>query len=990
MTTRIPFALVGVLLLVGSATFAGSLGGPTVADPHVDRAMDRAESATQSAVRTAVTDAATAAARGAVTVRASTDVGTALGRTDTFRDALRVRVYVAVRDRLDRIERRRGDVTVTAALPATDSGRELSAELDRVTVSRAGEQGTDLRATIGNVTLTATRDGDVVGTRTVSPTVTVPVPTLAVHDRVSEFETRLNAGPGQSGLGSRLTAKLYAVTWARGFAQYGGVPIENVVANRHLGLLTNGIALSMQREHFGQSDPRGRSVFGWATAHTIVTDVLTGTDNRVANRLSTHQGYAGLSTLPGEALAASGATDPEVAPTDNVTIAVDRTADLAFVETLEDLNATIDRTYDARVQLRQSVVSTSETVVRRPTEPSPDWERVSVSRETSERVSPRRSAEPTPDGPWHLFRYFPREVTLRTTITRVWNTSDGRERTVEIREESGDVDVLLLGRHDGGPVPDKPFVHVHEEGGPLDGPNLKRVEEAARQRFLAGQDIDALAAEGFHNGGVRTTKREAGGQPDGLYEHVYSDLGWTRERVRDLAVTTSRADLATMEANPGRRLAEKLRSEWHDLLALPDRYQSVADRARYNARLAYLRTVLDRLEKRAETHDRSREKIDEKLSERDVPSLGDVEATYDTRGRESGASDLGLEMRVETAPSYLTLGELDGGTVPTLPPNETTHPLVAENVNYFTVPYGDAAAGLLQEFLGPKRVRLTTAVQTLQSAQRVSPASGSKLASRTGTLEAKVEAVNGNLGSSAAVVVASQTPAGTTASVDTVDAALDRWAEPASLGAAWTNGSAVAAIHDEVRSRYDLSNPELDKLELSLRADAASVLDSPGGQPPLPAVNGTVTKLKGMVTKRLESRLSDSLSKVAKAQLERKTGRTLSRLPAGVPLAPPFLPWVTTVNYWSAQVRGEYTRFAVSVPRGTPETPGARFRYVRDSGAVTLDIDEDGRTERLGKTSRVSFRTHTSVAIAVPPGMRGVGDVDGMMTEQSAGWPHPG
>jgi hypothetical protein len=102
------------------------------------------------------------------------------------------------------------------------------------------------------------------------------------------------------------------------------------------------------------------------------------------------------------------------------------------------------------------------------------------------------------------------------------------------------------------------------------------------------------------------------------------------------------------------------------------------------------------------------------------------------------------------------------------------------------------------------------------------------------------------------------------------------------------------------------------------------------------------------------------------------------------------LPWVTTVNYWSVQVRGEYTRFVVSVPRGTPDTPGGRFRYVRESGSVGLDIDEDGQPERLGRTASVSFRTHTSVAIAVPPGMRGVGDVDGVMNEQSPGWPRPG
>ena len=990
MTARIPFALIGVLLLVGSATFAGSLGSPTVSEPAVDRTMDRTEAATQSAVRDAVTQAATDAARDPVTVPAANDFGAVLDESGTFRDALRVRIYVAVRDRLDRIERSRGDVTVTASLPATESGSALGTELRRIDLSRTGSQGTDLQSTVQNVTLTATRDGEVVGTRTVSPTVTVPVPTLAVHDRVSRFERLLNGGPAQSGLGSRLTAKLYALTWARGFAQYGGAPIENVVSNRHLGLLTNGIALSMQREQFGQSDPRGRSLLKWATAHTAITDTLTGSDNRVANRLATHQGYAGLSTLPEEVLAQSGATDPAVASTDDVTVAVNSTADMAFLDTLDHLNSTIDDTYRARIQLRQTLVSTTEEVVHEPSEPEADWTLVGTSRKQTTHVSPRRSAAPALDGPWHLFEYFPRQVTVRTTITRTWNTSSGRQQTVEVRAERGNVDVVVAGRHDGGPVPDRGIETVHESGGPLDGPNLKRVESAATTRFLTGTTADELALEGLVRDSVTTTETVRGEQPEGLYEYVYSDLRWTRERVRDLSFTTTRAELATMAVNPGERLADTLRGEWQDLLALPSRYQSVADRARYNARKAYLRDVFARLEERARTHEKSRDEIENKLDERDIPGLDSVQTEYDTRGRESTTSDLGVEMRVETAPSYLTLGELDGAAVPTLPPDETTHPLVAENVNYFTVPYGDVAAGIVETFMGPERVRLTTAVQTLQSAQKVGATADSGLADQTEKLRSGVKSANGNLVGSAGLTVASFTPLTVMESSDFVASALTQWSEPAALGAAWTNGSAVEAIHDEVRSRYDLSDPKLDQLELKLRATTVAGRNSPLGQPPLEPVNGTAAHLKGVVRQRLKSQLGDGLSKAAKAELERTTGKTLSRLPAGLPLAPPFLPWVTTVNYWSVQVRGEYSRFVVTVPRGTPDSAGARFRYVRDSGTVSLDLDEDGERERLGRTSRLSFRTHTSVAIAVPSGMRGVGDVDGVMNERSPGWPHPG
>jgi hypothetical protein len=109
-----------------------------------------------------------------------------------------------------------------------------------------------------------------------------------------------------------------------------------------------------------------------------------------------------------------------------------------------------------------------------------------------------------------------------------------------------------------------------------------------------------------------------------------------------------------------------------------------------------------------------------------------------------------------------------------------------------------------------------------------------------------------------------------------------------------------------------------------------------------------------------------------------------------MPVAPAPGFWYATVNLWRVEVAGEYARFTVRVPRGTPDDPGAQLHYVREEGTVTLDIDGDGTGERLGRTTRVSFRTGTEVATAVPPGPQGVGDVDGQAREESPGWPEPG
>lgn len=979
-TARIPFALVGVLLLVGSATFAGSLGGPTVEEPGVDRAMDRTEAATQSAVRDAVTTAAVEAARNPVTVRASTPTGRVLSRSDTFRDALRVRIYLAVRDRLERISRQRNGVTVTASLPETQTPDDLAAAIDRLSVEPAGSDGTDLRATVQNVTLTARRGDRVVGRRTVSPTVTVPVPTLAVHNRVEQFETRLNAGPAESGLGGRLTAQLYALTWTRGYAQFGGAPITNIVANRHLSLLTNTNVLSMQREHFGTSDPRGRSVLRWAVAHTAIADAIEGSDNRVADFLSELRKHETLNQLPATMLSRQGATDPQTAAEDTVTIAVNGTADRAFFETLDDINETIRETYTATVERRQTIVDRTKRVVSEPRDPESDWELRNVRRSKDFTVTARDAPEPSPDGPWHVFEYYPRRVTLERTIERDWNTSEGIVTTVEIRRTNADVNITLVGRHDGGSAPDRPFGTVHESGGPLDGPNLKEIENKARDRLLGGVSVDYLAVEAIRADGKTTTVTLTGERPDGIYPWVYGDIRDLREKVRDLSVTTTRGKLATFQINPGNRLARKLDARWGKLVDAPPTYPAVPNRARANVRTAFLRNVRSHLQKRARQHEQSREEIGDELDERDLRSMGEMRDDYERRGSERVSSSQGMSMRVETAPSYLTLGKLDGDTVPTLPSGETTHPLVARNWNLVTVPYGDIAEGVVERLLGPGRVRLGTAAQTLKTARTVG-------GTDTDALRGSVERVNRYLAAYAGNVLRYSTQSD---GRDVVAAALGRWETPAERGQAWADGTAAEAIHDEATARLDLSEVRSDRLWLRLKVGTDLVLNSRHGQPRKSPTNRTAQTLKDAGREIAKEQGRELVRRESKRALQKITGKSLSRLPAGLPLAPPLAPWLTTVNYWQVQVRGEYTRFAVSVPRGTPDSPGARLQYVRDDGEVSLDVDGDGSAETLGRTQRVAFRTHTSVAIAVPPGPRGVGDVDGNADERSAGWPAPG
>ena len=199
---RVPFALIGVLLLLGSTTYATTLATNGVtADPDVEVAMDRATAATETALRAAVTRAARDAARTPVASPTDNSWGDVLNESRPFRDALRVRVLVAARAGFERTSYTHGDVTAAASLPATPTPAALERTLDRHTVASV-ENGTALRVTVRNLSIVARQDGRVVARENTTRTVTVATPVLAMHDQTARFERTLDRGP-LDGRGSR-------------------------------------------------------------------------------------------------------------------------------------------------------------------------------------------------------------------------------------------------------------------------------------------------------------------------------------------------------------------------------------------------------------------------------------------------------------------------------------------------------------------------------------------------------------------------------------------------------------------------------------------------------------------------------------------------------------------------------------------------------------------------------------------------------------------
>jgi hypothetical protein len=195
-----------------------------------------------------------------------------------------------------------------------------------------------------------------------------------------------------------------------------------------------------------------------------------------------------------------------------------------------------------------------------------------------------------------------------------------------------------------------------------------------------------------------------------------------------------------------------------------------------------------------------------------------------------------------------------------------------------------------------------------------------------------------------------------------------------SFGGALTARGVDAATADEAGVRVRIRLRELN-------ADRVTGV-------PAATTNRTASVVQQAARQAAKKQVSGALENASSKVTRKLTGA--SRLPAGLPVAPPPYTWVASVNAWSVTVRGEYQRFALR-PRGAaPDGNGATVRYVRDGSPVGLDVDGDGESERLGRSERVDFEASTTVVAVVPPGAPGVGDVDGNRDEQSPGWPCPG
>ncbi|MFB6090533.1 MAG: hypothetical protein ABEJ97_05690 [Halobellus sp.] len=998
---RVPFALLGVLLLVGSSTFAASLAtpGPEPVDRSADVAADRVDSEVTAALRTAVRDAARAAARDPVTAGAETPAGRALRTGDPFRRYLRLRIFLAAREAVAPIEHRRGESVARASFGSTVDS--VSRAVSRVAIA-GRDDGTELRATVRGVAITVERDGRVLDTHRTNRTVTVAVPVLALHDRTEAFQARLDADPIEApGLARRLTVGTAAMAQARGLGQYAGLPIENVVGNHHVALSTNAGLLDAQRASFGRADPDAAAGVRAATLRTGVTDVLAPrTDPRVVAAVT------GQLPDPNDAERADIDSHPGALPaTRQIAVGVNGTADEAFVALLRgsdgpSLDSIRRESYRASV-----VVGADARLVRnghRPPARTPGENWTLAYSDVDTTVSVRggghsTAVEPAGRRARRLYAAT-RRVVEDYTIERTWVKLNATPRTTSASwRDIHRVSVTATGRADDTRGPDRAVDPLFRTGGALGGPNLREGRTVARDLVDELGGPDTIARKAVTGGRTRARTEVVGARPDDLSTWVYEDVARLRDRVRWLSVEVSASDAATGRRNGAARLADLVRSRRAHLLDAPFRYDGAADRARIAARDAYLDLVLDCLDERAGRMRKQNVGIARALAAKGVSATRANALADLTPGAPAARFEVGAASGVRSGttfvpdgdPAYLAPEPVQGTLVDGVDDDEQYVGLAVRNVNVFAVPYGDAADLVTRTLFGASgRVSLHAAGQSLVAADRTLAAHpNATLRARVDRLRSEVARSMGRVRTRAARTLARESSLSRRDAGAVVDRAFGRWHGPGERAVAATDGSLAAAVASEAidagaANRGD--EPESvteDRIRTALRVDLRRVATGSDVRVSQAAVEDAVSTTRALLREQARATAATATERT----IALASNGTVGGIPAGLPILPTLNPWVATANVWIVESRGAYGRFAVTTESG-PTT------YVRDGSSVALDVDDDGETETLGRNERIGFRVRTVAVVAVPSGKLGVGDTDGDVDERSVAWsgPEPG
>ncbi|MFC3478376.1 DUF7286 family protein [Halobacterium litoreum] len=977
---RVPFALAGVVLLVASASAAAVFAArdPAPDRTRADRAVERAETGSGVALAGATRNALAAAARSPVVSPGDTEYGRAIEPDRAFRDALALRVYAGFEQSLRARDATAGGVTASLSLPRVQTTADAEAAIDSVAVERVNDSV--VRATVSGVRTTVRRDGRVVSRERRNVTTTVHSTALELHDRVQRFRRLLDRdaldGPG---VDRRVTAYLQLVVALRGPLQYGGAPISNVLANRHVEVATNLAVLDAQRAAFGETDAEGRDAFAEALARVGFTDVLAAAKEGASRRASAVLQSADASKAPVSVGLPSVVQAGTPGGEQSVPVGVNVTADRAFVAFADgDGERTLDGTLrDAYTTTARRVteVERVDTTTSQSGAAPADWRLADTASTSSTRVVGETNPASVSTGVSRSLAAYGRRVVVTERTTREY-ANGTRERTVvETRRETYRVSVAL--GYELTPPPrgwgDRSEAVLDRPVGSVSDAVRERIADRTTRVLVADHGgVDALARRAVTDGVPNRERVVRPAVPEPIRERAYRAVARDRDRARNVTENVSTTELAA-----GHSAAESLRERVFALHAAADRYPTASARAVAAAREAYLSRVTERL---ADRHsDGTLADVGAQLGERGVE---------DADGERAGTLSGDPVRAVDGAPAYLPLGEVGPDVDAAV--EERYHPLAARNVNWFTIPHGDAADAVLSEAMAepPETVRLGRAAQALAAADGTLAETGNAtLRDHRDDLLAAVErgvedagrAYRGVLAASPVSLSPAQREAATRA-------AFARWESVAARARAVTNGSAARAVAVEAARTADADAVARDRLRARLRAESPDVADRGTIRVEPDLVRDTALASRQVARTVAKESLKHAGGVAAERAARRLGASNFGAVPAGLPLAPVPGFWYATFNAWSVSVEGSWARFAVRGRGGSPVGPGDGTTYVREDAPVAFDVNGDGRPDEIGRNERLSFEVSATVAVVVPAGTRGVGDVGGDRDEQSPGW----
>ncbi|MDZ7849305.1 MAG: hypothetical protein U5K70_00315 [Halodesulfurarchaeum sp.] len=948
---RIPFAFLGAILLLSSSLYAISLAPPPATAPAADEVVTDAQVETRLALEAAIREADRKAAAEPVLEPSESGLGAVLPNSKTFERALELRIAGAARRAVNGTNASRESLKASVSLPPIHERESANRALQNVTITQVN--GELYRVRIEGLHVTVTRHERPIDRFRYNATITTELPSLELHERTNRFESRLNAGLADPGLTRDLTARLFPIVWMRGYAQYGGAPITNVLANRHVEVMTNDAVLAQQAAVFGTEDPAGRRATRIASADVAARDAFLGAEETVKSHLSAPQSEP---KGAGEPDAAPEVPLPSVVDTEQ-SVDANHTADSAYLDFVEGqsgrgLDATVDAVYraDVRVEGRATARKTERDSSGSPPENS---SRIFTSSRTDRWLDDGSFA----DGAGSTLRTYTGRVIEKTVRTHYWagNGTWGTTKTFEWTTYRVGLDLTCRYR-DPGIAPDRP-----DKRCPFGPVARDRIVSAGTNRLLSGSALENRAIDAVTGSGDTSWRRVDISPPESAVRRAQRRTADLRRDVRDISVSLETRSVAS-STNPAAELAGAIGDDRAELLGTPSRYGSAADRAVAAARVTYLDRVQRRLESKTPVVQKAQNAFADQLASHMVPSSPPERSTPSTDT---------YVATVDGGPAYLSVD----------PPGESEPRLSARNVNLFTIPYGDAADAV-SERIGEgsqATVSLRTAAQTLAAVD----ASGAGDRRARSTLRRDVaDAVDSATDQYVEALAGSM---GTREAHRLVESTVERWDSVAARGLAVTDGRMARAIAAELPN--SLSEREHDRLEVALRVAGTDAQSETSVQ-----VSESLVERARKVSTSSDSSLVEESTKAAGAEVGKQawnaaTGATATKLPAGLPLLPVPGSWYATANAWTVAVEGSYDRFAVRAYRVAPGTSSnGTVEYVREERTVTADVDGDGDSERLGTNRELSLDARTGVVIVVPPGGTGVGDVDGQRSEESPAW----